>query len=62
MPNRNINLMPQDALKLKALRQQIQAGRDALDRGDFIEVDDGDLEDFLKSPCNRRRPANRRRS
>jgi hypothetical protein len=61
MSGRNINL-PQEVLKLKALRQQIQAGVDALDRGDFVEVDAGDLEDFLKSPYTRRRPAGRRRS
>src|ERR1700741_5073767 len=29
----------EDALKLKALRQQIKAGTDALDRGDFVEID-----------------------
>jgi antitoxin ParD1/3/4 len=38
----------EDALKLKALRAQIKAGVDALDRGDFVEVDDGDLEGFLE--------------
>jgi antitoxin ParD1/3/4 len=37
----------EDALKLKALRQQIKAGTDALDRGDFVEVDGADLETFL---------------
>jgi antitoxin ParD1/3/4 len=37
----------EDALKLKALRQQIKAGIDALDRGDFVEVDGADLETFL---------------
>ena len=37
----------EDALKLKALRQQIKAGIDALDRGDFVEVDGADLEAFL---------------
>jgi antitoxin ParD1/3/4 len=30
----------EDALKLEALRVQIQAGVDALNRGDFIEIDD----------------------
>jgi antitoxin ParD1/3/4 len=34
----------EDALKLKALRAQIKAGVDALDRGDFVEVDDAELE------------------
>jgi antitoxin ParD1/3/4 len=37
----------EDALKLKALRQQIKAGTDALDRGDFVEVDESELEAFL---------------
>jgi antitoxin ParD1/3/4 len=37
----------EDALKLKALRQHVKAGVDALERGDFVEVDDTDLEDFL---------------
>lgn len=38
----------EDALKLKALRQQIKAGTDALDRGDFVEIDDSELETFLE--------------
>src|SRR5262249_55957833 len=38
----------EDALKLKALRAQIKAGVVALERGDFEEVDDADLDDFLK--------------
>jgi antitoxin ParD1/3/4 len=37
----------EDSLKLKALRAQIKAGTDALDRGDFAEVEDGDLEVYL---------------
>ena len=37
----------EDALKLKALRVQIKAGIDALERGDFVEVDDADLDKFL---------------
>jgi antitoxin ParD1/3/4 len=37
----------EDALKLKALRMQIKAGVDALERGDFIEVDAEDLEGYL---------------
>jgi antitoxin ParD1/3/4 len=37
-----------DALKLKALRAQIKAGVDALDRGDFVEIDDADLDSFLE--------------
>jgi antitoxin ParD1/3/4 len=39
----------EDALKLKALRAAIQAGVDALERGDFIEIEDADLEDYVRS-------------
>jgi antitoxin ParD1/3/4 len=35
-------------LRLKALRAQIKAGVDALDRGDFAEVEDADLEEYLE--------------
>jgi antitoxin ParD1/3/4 len=38
----------EDALKLKALRAQVKAGVDQLNRGDFIEVDDDDLDGYLK--------------
>jgi len=38
----------EDALKLKALRVQIKAGVDALDRGDSVEVDDAELDGFLE--------------
>jgi antitoxin ParD1/3/4 len=38
----------EDALKLKALRAQVKVGVDALDRGDFVEVDDAGLEGFLE--------------
>lgn len=38
----------EDALKLKALRVAIKAGADALDRGDFVEVDDADLDGYLE--------------
>jgi antitoxin ParD1/3/4 len=37
----------EDALKLKALRLQIKEGAQALARGDFTEVDDSELEDFV---------------
>ena len=37
-----------DALRLKALRAQIKAGLDALERGDFTEVADADLDDYLE--------------
>ncbi len=38
----------EDALKLEALRAQIQAGTDALESGDFIEIEDADLEDYVR--------------
>jgi antitoxin ParD1/3/4 len=38
----------QDALKLEALRMHIKAGVEALERGDFIEIDEVDLEDYLE--------------
>jgi antitoxin ParD1/3/4 len=38
----------EDSLRLKALRSQIKAGVDALDRGDFAEVEDADLEGYLE--------------
>lgn len=38
----------EDALKLKALRVQIKAGVDALERRDFVEVDDLELDDYLE--------------
>jgi hypothetical protein len=37
-----------DNLKLNALRAQVKAGTDALEGGDFIEVDDADLESYLQ--------------
>jgi len=38
----------EDTLRLRALRAQIKAGTDALERGDFTEVDDPDLEGYLE--------------
>ena len=38
----------EDVLKLEALRAQIQAGTDALESGDFIEIEDADLEDYVR--------------
>ena len=35
------------ALKLEALRAQIAIGVEALERGDFTEIADADLEDYL---------------
>jgi antitoxin ParD1/3/4 len=37
----------EDALKLRALRAQLQAGLDALDRGDFVELDELDLDAYV---------------
>src|SRR5215469_15181123 len=37
----------EDELKLKALRLQIKAGAEAIARGDYTEVDDAELEDFI---------------
>jgi antitoxin ParD1/3/4 len=37
----------EDALKLKALRVQIKAGVDALERGEFVDVAAEDLEGYL---------------
>ena len=36
------------SLRLKALRAQIKVGIDAIERGDFAEVDDADLEGYLE--------------
>jgi len=40
--------MPTRKSSLEGLRGQIKAGTDALERGDFIEVDDADLEGYLE--------------
>ena len=47
----------EDSLKLKILRAHVKAGTDALDRGDFIEVDGADLDGYLErltTPAARR--------
>lgn len=38
----------EDALKLKSLRIQIKAGINALDRGDFVELDGAELHEYLE--------------
>jgi len=38
----------EDELKLKALRIQIRAGIDAIKRGDFVEIEETDLEGYLE--------------
>jgi hypothetical protein len=48
MPTRNISLTPERALKLEALRRQIKAGVDALERGEFVEIDGSDLDGYLR--------------
>ncbi len=37
----------EDALKLKALRAQLQAGIDALERGEFVQIDEQELKDYV---------------
>ena len=37
-----------DAPKLEALRRQIAAGVNELERGDFVEVDETELDDYLE--------------
>jgi antitoxin ParD1/3/4 len=48
----------EDALKLKALRAAIKLGMDSLDRGDYIDLDDNQLEGYLDSltVAGRKRP------
>jgi antitoxin ParD1/3/4 len=55
MPTRNLldalRALPRlrkDALKLTTLRLHVEAGVAALDRGDFTEVDDAELETYLE--------------
>ena len=38
----------EDSLRLKALRAQVRVGVDALDRGDFTEIEGVDLEGYLE--------------
>jgi antitoxin ParD1/3/4 len=45
----------EEALKLKALRMQIKDGVKAFQRGDFIEIDDGDLDNYLQGVTQARR-------
>ncbi len=39
----------EERLKLKALRMQIKAGLDTLERGDFREVAGADLDEYLEA-------------
>ena len=43
----------EDTLKLKALRMQIKAGVDALERGEFTEIADADLDGYLERLATR---------
>jgi hypothetical protein len=54
----------EDALTLKALGAQIKAGFDGLDRGDFVEMDDIDLEGSRRAndPIGRTRQLTHTRS
>jgi antitoxin ParD1/3/4 len=38
----------EDALKLKALRLHLKAGMDELERGDFREIDEAELDGYLE--------------
>ena len=38
----------EDGLRLQALRAQVRVGVDALDRGDFTEIEGVDLEGYLE--------------
>jgi len=38
----------EDALKIKALRAELAVGIAAIDRGDFIDVEEADLGSYLK--------------
>jgi antitoxin ParD1/3/4 len=37
----------EDALKVKALRAQLQAGIDALERGEFVQINEPDLAAYM---------------
>ena len=38
----------EDALRLKVLRAQIKMGADAIERGDFVEIDEADIGHYLE--------------
>ncbi len=42
----------EDQLKLDILRRQLRVGIDALDRGEFIEIADADLDASLDKPAS----------
>ena len=43
----------EDGLRLKALRAQVRIGADALDSGDFAEIEGVDLEGLTTTPAKR---------
>ncbi|HTY65745.1 MAG TPA: type II toxin-antitoxin system ParD family antitoxin [Alphaproteobacteria bacterium] len=47
----------EDALKLKALRAHVKAGVEALERGEFRDVADADLDRYLDGLTARDKPA-----
>lgn len=49
----------EDEVRLKTLRSELRAGIDALDRGDFVEIDDKDLDRYLEDMSSK--PPRRRR-
>jgi antitoxin ParD1/3/4 len=46
-----------DALKLKALRLHLKVGIEALEKGDFVDIDDSDLDDYLAGLAQKGRGA-----
>jgi antitoxin ParD1/3/4 len=49
----------EDELKLRALRLAIRVGTDTLNRGDFVEVDDAELDGYLEGLTARERRPNK---
>ncbi len=49
----------EDSLKLRALRTQLAAGVEALERGEFTELDDRNLEGALLGLTRKKRSAKR---
>jgi antitoxin ParD1/3/4 len=43
----------EDALKLKMLRAQIEIGIDELEQGEFVEIEDAALDDYLDTLATR---------
>jgi hypothetical protein len=49
-----------DALKLRMLRKRIKTGVEALERGDFTEVDDAELDTYLEEQLRVENASHRR--